>query len=188
MALANLKYLSEVKAGRVFMGSTAAAGVAFPIATGTAVTFGVWNTDPNKILVPLRFGGGYTSGTIALGSLGFQFLNAGLTGGATGLPISAYTAGTARNALIGEGKKSTATFIPATATLTAGAAAADAVYYTGDSIESASAGTGVYSWKHDFNGAIALEPGQLMFACSSVAQTGLFSMSMSWAEIPIGSF
>jgi len=71
MAISGGKYSAEVDAGRVFIGSTAAAGVALPISTGVAITFGLWNISTNKKAVPLKFGGGYTSGTIALGSLGF---------------------------------------------------------------------------------------------------------------------
>ena len=49
MPLSLGKYYDQVALGRVFIGSTAAAGSAFPISTGTAVTFGVWNTDPNTL-------------------------------------------------------------------------------------------------------------------------------------------
>jgi hypothetical protein len=41
------KYYDQVALGRVFIGNTAAAGVALPVETGTAVTFGLWNTSTN---------------------------------------------------------------------------------------------------------------------------------------------
>ena len=37
----NGKYYAEASSGNVFIGSTAAAGVAFPISTGTAATCGL---------------------------------------------------------------------------------------------------------------------------------------------------
>jgi len=174
------KYFPEVAAGRVFIGSTAAAGTAFPISTGTAVTFGVWNNSPGTWVVPLWFGAGYTSGTIALGSLGFANQDVGFQV-ATGSPMTAFNSGTAKNALLGDGRASKVSFCPAgTTTLASGGTG---VMVTGHSIESASAGTGVYSWDHDFDGKVIVRPGQIFFACSSVAQTALFTMSLAWAEI-----
>src|SRR4030067_2854410 len=123
MALSSGKYVSEVAAGRVFIGSTAAAGTAFPISTGTAVTFGIWNTDPGKYAIPLWFKGGYTSGTIALGSLGFANQNVGYAIGAAA-PLSAFNDGTPKNALLGGGNASRMRFCPAgSTTLTAGGSA-----------------------------------------------------------------
>lgn len=173
------KYFPEVAAGRVFIGSTAAAGVAFPISTGTAVTFGIWNTSPGTWAVPLWFAGGYTSGTIALGSLGFANRTVGFSVG-TGNPITAFNSGAPKNALLGQGKASKIAFTPAgTTTISAGAG----VMVTGHSIESATAGLGIFSWYHDFDGKIIVPPGEIFYVCSSVAQTALFTMSLAWAEI-----
>ena len=58
---------SDVMAGNIFIGSTAAAGVALPISTGTAVTCAVWNTSINRNATLLGVAIGFTSGTIALG-------------------------------------------------------------------------------------------------------------------------
>ena len=181
MAFSAGKYYNEVAAGRVFIGSTAAAGVAFPISTGTAVTFAIWNTSTTHNAVPLWFAGGYTSGTIALGSLGFANQDVGLSV-ATGAAITAATAGTPKNAFLGSGKGSVMTFVPATATLAAGGTG---VMATGHGIESATAGLGVFGWNHDFDGKIIIPPRQIFFVCGSIAQTALFTMSMAWAEIPI---
>ncbi len=181
MALSAGKYYSEVLAGRVLVGSTAAAGVAFPSSTGTAVTFGSWNTSTTHYAVPLFFGGGITSGTIALGSLGFASAPAGYQV-ATGGLITAATAGTPKNALLGSGKQSVMTFIPATATLATGSTG---TLFTGHSIESATAGLGIYSWNMDFDGKIIVMPGQILYVCSSVAQTALATMSLMWSEVPI---
>lgn len=179
MASSGGAYYQEVAAGRVFIGSTAAAGTAFPISTGTAVTFGLWNTSNNKAAVLLGLTAGYTSGTIALGTIGIANQYCGFTL-ATAAPLSAFTDGTPKNALLGSGRASAMRFTPSAATLTAGGTAA---YWAGAGIESATAGLGVFNVRLDFNGQMIVTPGQLVFVCGSVAQTGLFSMSLVWSEI-----
>lgn len=181
MAISAGKYATAVAAGRVFIGSTAAAGTAFPISTGTAVTFGLWNTSTTKYAIPLLFTAGFTSGTIALGTMGFANQDCGYALG-TAAPLSAFTAGTPKNALLGSGNASAMQFTPSAATLTAGGTAC---YWLGAGIESATAGLGVFRVKEDFDGTLIVRPGQLLFVCGSVAQTGLFSMSLAWEEVNI---
>ena len=122
---------------------------------------------------------GYTSGTIALGSLGIanQYCGFAL---ATAAPLSVFTDCTPKNALLGSGNASSMRFTPSAATLTAGGTA---VKFIGKGIESATAGLGVFDGHYDFDGSIIVTPGQLVFVCSSIAQTGLFSLSLMWAEI-----
>lgn len=175
------KYYDQVKLGKVFIGSTAAAGTAFPISTGTAVTFGLWNTSANKCAVPLWFAAGYTSGTIALGTFGFANQYVGFTL-ATAAPLSVFTDGTPKNALLSAGNASAMRFTPSAATLTAGGTG---LMVTGQSIESATAGLGIFSCSHDFDGKIIVPPGNLLFVCGSVAQTALFTMSLAWAEVDL---
>lgn len=182
------KYASEVLKGRVFIGSTVAAGVALPIGTaaGTAATFGIWNTDPTKYAVLHYVRGGYTSGTIALGTLGLANYNCGYAT-ATGAPLTAFTdatSATLKNALVGSGNTSSMRFTPSSATLTAGGTQ---LTWFGHSIESATAGTGIQTFKEEFDGGIIVMPGQFVYVCSSVAQTALFSLSMCWSEVPICS-
>lgn len=179
MAFSSGKYYPEAAQGNVFIGSTAAAGTALPISTGTAVTFGLWNTTTNKAAVLLNLAVGYTSGTIALGTFGVANQACGFALG-TAAPLSAFTDGTPKNAIIGAGKASAMRFTPSAATLTAGGTAA---MFIGKSIESATAGLGVFDINYDFNGQIIVPPGQLVFLCGSVAQTALFTASLVWAEI-----
>lgn len=181
MAASAGKYYTDVALGRVFIGSTAAAGTAFPISTGTAVTFALWNTSSNKNAVPLMFNAGYTSGTIAIGEFGIANQYAGYTL-ATAAPLSAFTDGTPKNALLGNGDASSMRFTPSAATLTAGGTAC---LWMGGSNEIATAAPGVSVMRYDFDGQLIVPPGQVIFVCGSVAQTGLFTMSLSWAEVPI---
>lgn len=187
MASSGGKYISEVLNGRVQLLSTAAAGVALPIATGTGITFGVWNTNPNMNAVLLKLSGGYTSGTIALGTLGISTQYVGFATG-TGAPLSAWTAATPgtnlKNALTGAGQAATMAYTASAGTLTTGGTA---TLWTGPSIESASAGTGLFGLNLDYDGMLGISPGYVAFVCSSVAQTALFSLTLAVAEVPIAS-
>lgn len=180
MATVNARYYADAYAGNIFVGSTAAAGTAFPISTGTAVTFGLWNTNTAKNAVLLAFDAGYTSGTIAIGEFGLCNQYCGFAIG-TAAPLSAFTAGTPKNMLLG-GPGSTMSFTPSAATLTTGGTAA---LWMGGSNEIATAAPGVSVMHYDFQGKVIVPPGQLVFIGGSVAQTGLFTMSLTWAEIGI---
>jgi hypothetical protein len=182
MALSAGKYFSSVLAGRVFIGSTAAAGVTLPISTGTAVTFGIWNNNPGVLAVPLWYTMGYTSGTYGDGTIGFANQSVGYNINASS-GFSAATLGTPKNAYLGGGAASAISFIPATATLVAGGTAIflGGIHMDDTSVSAMGNGPG----RFDFDGSIVVPPGQAFFACSSVAQAGVFSMSLAWEEIPL---
>jgi hypothetical protein len=170
---------ADIIAGNVFIGSTAAAGVALPISTGTAVTCALWNTSTTRNAMLLGVAIGYTSGTIALGEFGIANQAAGnqVTAGAA---ITAATAGTPKNAYLGAGTSSAMTFIPATATLAGGGTA---VMWLGSSSESATPGLGMFNSYRWLDAPLVLPPGQIAFLCASVAQTALVTCSMIWQEI-----
>ena len=181
MAFSSGKYYPEIAAGKVFIGSTAAAGTTVPLATGTAMTFGLWNTNPNKNAVLLRFTGGFTSGTIALGVFGLVRIY-GAFAVATGNNITAFTDGvfgtTIHSGVIGEGSGSTMRFTPSAATVVGNVAA----LWLNAGHEGATGvgpSTGI---DYDFDGVI-VAPGNAVFIAGSIAQTALFSMSLMWAEI-----
>ena len=175
------KYYEQTKLGKVFIGSTAAAGVALPVETGTAVTFGLWNTTVNKAAVPLWIAMAYVSGTITVGGFAIANQNVGYAT-ATAAPLSAFTDATPKNALLGYGAASAMRFTGSTATLSAGGTRC---YLLGAAHEIATAGPGVSIINHDFDGRLIVMPGQLIFPCYSIAQTGVFSISMAWAEVDL---
>ncbi|MDB6036009.1 MAG: hypothetical protein JWM16_6347 [Verrucomicrobiales bacterium] len=179
MATMSSRYFSDVRSGNVFIGSTAAAGTALPISTGTAVTFGLWNTSTAYDAVLIDIDIGYTSGTIAIGEFGIANQYCGFAI-ATAAPLSTFTDGTPKNAYLGLGNASAMRFTPSAATLTAGGTAAK---WLGGSNEIATASPGVSNMHYEFNGKLIVPPGQLVFLCGSVAQTGLFTASMTWAEV-----
>lgn len=167
--------------GNVFIGSTAAAGTTAPLSTGTAMTFGVWNTYTDRNLVLLKLNIGFTSGTIALGEWGLTDVAA--TTVATGSNITAFTDGvvgtTIRNAINGSGNASSARFTPSAATIVA----SSAFYWMGGTHEGATGVGPVSNFSHDFDGLVVLPPGRAAFVVGSIAQTGLFSMSLAWSEV-----
>lgn len=182
VAQAQPQYANMVDRGMVFTGSTAAAGTAFPATNSTSPTFGLWNKSSAFKAVILQFAAGYTSGTIALGTMAYTYANVGYATG-TGAPISAFNAGTAVNNKLGATNTSQMSFTPAGTNTLAGAGSI--LKYTGNSIESATAGTGVFSVQDFVDGKIIVPPGYFLYITGTVAQTALFSMSLTWAEVPL---
>jgi hypothetical protein len=183
MARASGKYFPETLLGQTFHGSTAAAGTAFPISTGTAATFGLWNVSPGTLAVLNRLTGAYTSGTIALGTVGLIHTTAETV--ATGSNITAFTNGvlgtTIRNGMLGKGNAPKCRFTPSAATIVA----STGVLWLGSGVSYATPADQNFSgFDHDFDGSIVLPYGAAVFVCGSVAQTGLFSMTLSWTEVP----
>jgi hypothetical protein len=181
MALSG-NYYDAVKAGRVFIGSTAAAGVALPVETGTAATLALWNTSTDKVAIPISIHMAYVSGTITVGGFAISnVLNAGYAVAAGG-PVTAFTDGVVntglKNAYLGSGNASSMRFAPATATVSAGTRC----YLLGAAHEIATAGPGVSVIDHEFKGRLAVPPGQLIFPSFSIAQTGVFSITLVWEE------
>lgn len=185
MAKSAGKYYPETSLGNVYSVSTAAAGVAIPISTGTALTCGLWNTSTTKNAVLLSAAIGYTSGTIALGEFGLLNQYVGFQVG-TAAPMAAITAGTSatvKNLLLGAGKATAMTAFPGTATLTTGGTAC---YWFGPGKASATAALGdINGLFHEFDGKVIVTPGQVVALCASVAQTGIYTCSLVWSEVDI---
>lgn len=175
------RYYADVNAGGVFIGSTAAAGVATPAAGGTAMTFGLWNTSPNLKAVLLGFAAQYVSGTITVAGFTFSIIPQAGSAIATGGPISAFTAGTPINALVGGGQASAMSFTPSAATIVA----PTRFQFLGTGHEIATAGPGMNNGFVDLGGSLVLLPGAAVFVTSTIAQTGVFALSLLWNEIAL---
>lgn len=177
----NAPYYPDVVGGGVFIGSTAAAGVAAPAVGGTAMTFGLWNTAPGLRAVLLGFAVQYVSGTITVAGFGLTIIpNAGFAIG-TGAPISIFTAGTPTNALIGSGAASAMKFTPSAATIVAGTN----FQFFGIGHEIATAGPGMNNGFVDLKGIPVLMPGSAVFVTSTIVNTGVFATTLIWNEISI---
>lgn len=181
MAISGGKYATEVALGRVFIGNTAAAGVAVPVETGTAVTFGLWNTSTTKYAIPLWIAASFVSGTITIA--GFTMVNqaCGFAIGSSA-PLSAFTLATPKNALLGLGGASAMSFTGSTATLTAGGTRC---YHLGFGQETSTAQVGVAVRQHEFDGRLIVPPGQLLFVGNTIVTSALYNLTMAWAEVDI---
>jgi hypothetical protein len=97
----------------------------------------------------------------------------------TGAPISAFTAGTPTNALLGSGLASAMSFTPSAATIVA----PTRFLYLGVGHEIATAGPGLNNGWRNLGGSVVLSPGAAVFVTSNIAQTGVFALSLIWNEI-----
>lgn len=178
------KYYDLIDQGNTYILSTAAAGTALPVVTGTAGTFALWNTTSDKKAVLLRLNIGYTSGTLGVGEFVLGSLNSKTFSIATGGPLTAFadaTPGqTVKNAKLGAGN-SPSMRVCAAATTTFAASTAFPWYYTGISSLTAAS---TMAASVDLDGLIVM-PGELVFLGGSVAQAGLVSVSLMFAEVPI---
>lgn len=171
------KFYDQAALGRCFIGNTAAAGVAIPVETGTAVTFALWNTSIDKWAVPLFFSMAYLSGTVTIGGYG---LANQLVGPVIGTPLTAFTDATPKNAILGLGNASSMRFTGSTATLAAGGTRC---YQFGEAAQVATIVGGIQKITHDFDGKLIVPPGQLIFVTQTLVTTALYNMSMMWAEV-----
>ena len=179
-----------VKTGRVFHGTTAAAGVLLPASTASSsgTTFGLWNPAGNTYnasILSLRVG--WASSGANLAAPGTILYNA-LTGAgsivASGGPISAYTTKTATNALAGSGTVSTMLFA-GSSTITS-TVLGTIVGGTGMSVLTSSSTVTTapqFELVDDLNSMWVVPPGTFFYLTSSVAQTALLSFEMIWAEL-----
>lgn len=183
MSLFQPGYLpAQTLAGNVFIGSTLAAGVAIPAYNATAQVFGLWNpAGSGKNLALIKIMGGIaTAGTPAVAALGLSYLpNAGGSI-ATGAPISAFTDSTPVNGLLGKGNASAARF-----TLSATTTAPTFFYDLGVSQESATPGTGLFWFEHDFDGAVIVPPGTYVGLGGSAAPGQTVQTTLVWMELAI---
>jgi hypothetical protein len=179
------KYYDLIDQGNTFILSTAAAGVALPIVTGTAGTFALWNTTSDKKAVLHRITIGYTSGTLGVGEFVLGSFAAGTAIGAAGAPVTAFqdaTPGqTVKNAKAGASNQPSMRVAPA-GTTTFAASTAFPWFYLG--VSSVGTAAGFYRADVELDGLIVM-PGQLVFLGGSVAQAGVVSASLMFSEVPI---
>lgn len=174
---------AQTLAGNVFIGSTAATGIAIPAYNATAQLFGLWNpagSGKNAVLVKINIGVA-TLGTPAVSALGLSYISgAGSAIGATGAPITAFATTAPVNGLVGKGSQNSALF-----TLAATTIAPTFFYDLALSQESAVAGTGVFWMEHDFDGAVIVPPNTYIGLGGSAAPGQTTQATLVWFELPI---
>jgi len=178
------KFYTQTYRGNTFIGSTAAAGVALPVYSGTAMTFGLWNPSGNTKNASILYAnlGVATVGTPVVATIGLAYTGSAGSAIGTAAPISAFTAGTPVSALLGGGTVSTMKFTPSAATLTT---APTWLMNLGLSQESATAGTGIFSANYAFDGTLVLTPGNAIWFVGTAAPGQTFNVTMVWEEIPV---
>jgi hypothetical protein len=175
------------RAGLVFMGSTAIAGVAPPIATSTNPTFALWNPlGSGKNLVMLRAAYGYISGTVVASAWHYSQVLATGSVAATGSPVLNFTAVAAQNALVGAGGVSVAKLTVAAGTTTLTAASMSVYRHSGISNGAPiTSTTSYFSLVENFEGDFIIPPGVMIFPSADPVQGGTYAISWLWAELPV---
>lgn len=175
----------QMLAGNMFIGSTAAAGVAIPAYNATAQVFGLWNPlGSNVTAVPVFISVGIaTVGTPAVADLSLSILTNTGAQIATGSPITAFTGSTPVNARLGTGKVSQVRFTASAATMSA----PSHLMSLGASQESATPGTGIFNIYFPFNGTLGVDPGTYIGIGGSAAIGQTAAVSLFWYEIPYQS-
>lgn len=176
--------------GRLFRGTTAAAGVVLATNNSTAPTFGIWNPSGSNINVVLvRFKAGYNVTTGLAGNILYANLaNAGSSIG-TAAPISAITRGvlgtTVFPGVIGSNAAPVATFVPATATLTAAGTIIGTSGFSQLVTTAATTGAGMWQLVDNFNGEMIIAPGNFWYPIGSAALATTWNLELSWYEAPL---
>lgn len=178
------RYYHLTRAGFVFNLSTAVAGIAVPISTATAQTFGLWNPAGSlRNIVPLLYLASYVSGTFVGGDIGIsQIPNVGSAIGAAGAPISAWTDTNPVNQLLGSG----AVQGGIRGTLAATTIAATWLQTLGISEGAALATTPFQQTAvvYDFQGTLIVSPGNAIFTTASAASGALVAQTLLFAVLP----
>jgi hypothetical protein len=191
-------YGESASRGRIFHGNSVVGGNAFPIYSATALVFALWNPLGSGFnLELLKFSAAYVSGVGAAGSLGYNWKADAGAQAATGSPVAAFNhvAAGIVSGLLGNGPTSVAKFSnAATNTIVA---APTANFISGNHGQIVGTGTGATTtipvqttWQviEDFiDGSIIIPPGVLFFPCGLVASVDLFSMKLTWQEVPIAA-
>lgn len=172
----------QMLAGNMFIGSTAAAGVAVPAYNATAQVFGLWNPAGSGFTaIPVFLTAGIaTVGTPAVADLSLSILTNTGSQIATGSPITAFTQSTPVNARLGSGKVSQMKFTASAATMSA----PSHLMSLGASQESATPGTGIFNIFFPFNGSLGVDPGNYIGIGGSAAIGQTAAVTLWWYEIP----
>lgn len=176
----NGKYAEVARRGQLFVASTAAAGIAVLVSATTGNVPTLWNPlGSGKILYPVRLAVNWLSGsTTASALLWSKTENAGANIG-TAAPIPTFTSVATIPAAVGVSAVSNAKWAPAVCTF----AAAPAFYAsTGISLKATAEDYVIYV---DYDGSIALTPGNALSLTASVTTTtALLQASIWYVELP----
>ncbi len=184
------KWATAARQGRLFHGSSAAAGIAIPLYTATTQALCLWNTSTNVELELVKYSLGYVSGTTVAGPIMYAMLQAGFAYG-TGSPIATFT-----NAptYIRPGRAGTGTtqaqFANVTVTTTAALPVAQMIgssISTPDALTAASTTIATMVIEENFDGSIIIPPGWAFFPVALLASVTLYQQRLVWVENPLAT-
>jgi hypothetical protein len=182
------KWATAARQGRLFHGSSAAAGIAIPLYTATTQALCLWNTSTNVDLELVKYSLGYVSGTTVAGPVMYALLNAGYAYG-TGSPIATFTNAPTymRPGRAGSGA-SQAQFANVTVTTTAALPVAQMIGSSisqPDAFAAASTTAPVIVVEENFDGSIIVPPGWAFFPMALLASVSLYQQRIVWIENPV---
>lgn len=175
------KYYNQALRGNLFHGPIITPS-AIPVTSTTAPTMALWNPKGNnKNAVLVRYGAGWAATTEAPGNIQFAWFQSDQASVATGALITAFTAVTPYNALLGSGKTSSMKF-GSGATITA----ATQFLPLGLShlTTTGTATFGSFTYIVDFDGMLIVPPGVFIFDVASAATASTYNRLLSWYETP----
>lgn len=171
------KWYTAAYRGRVFEGTTAAAGTTIPISSATAGTFVLYNplgSGVNMELVSYECGINTVTTVASAVLLGIAV---GLVVAPTSVTALTPLPGLLGGSAVAQGKLYSVATIVATTS-----------FYTlfGITATNATAGNSLGSpLRHEFDGKLILAPGTLVHVCGTAAQTSATAQTFVWAEWPI---
>lgn len=181
------RHYHQTYRGRLFHGATAAAGVLIPVSNTTGPTFGIWNpagNTYNAVLIAAYYG--WVSTTGAPANIGYAALTGAGSSIATAAPVSAFTAGTPKNGLLGSGQASTVLFTPSTATLTTAGGLIGTNGMSQLTTTGATTSAPLFTCAEWFDGTIIIPPGVFVYPISSnTAELSVMDIRWVWAEVPV---
>ena len=182
------KWATAARQGRLFHGSSAAAGIAIPLYTATTQALCLWNTSTTVDLEIVKYSLAYISGTTVAGPVMYGRLNAGYTYG-TGAPIATFTNAPTyiQPGRAGSGA-SQAQLANATVTTTAAIPVANFIgssISTPDAFAAASTTVPLIVTEENFDGSIIIPPGWAFFPMALLASVSLYQQRLVWIENPI---
>ena len=181
-----LPWYGLAKAGRVFTGNIAAAGVVLPIYSNNTQQVGLWNPVGNTVdLVVKSINLTYVQTTGAAGGYVIgQLTNAPAAVG-TGLSISAFTETAAVSDYPGGGYASVAKFGQGSTLTVVGSSVTIKRHLGLNQNAFTAAGTGQMPYESvlSFDGDLVVTPGTAIFLCGNIATLATLSGSITWAEV-----
>ncbi len=186
------KYYTNAYRGNIFWATSDTQGGGIPASSDTSIGFSLWNpagSQTNAVII--KYIAGLAGSFIgSSGNIQFAFTTKNGSVATTGSSIPSFTSGLisgniTRNGLIGGGAASKMKFAPSGATISAAGTLLGTVGMSQLSINTASTSAPMWQLQIDFDGALIVPPGGLIYPVSSVSGGFSVTQTLLWKEIPL---